>query len=453
MLKKEYIEAIKAYNKEMEHINFLGIEVKENSIEEEIKNIIQALINKGKSIVQTQQFQVDYNDFSEYVRNLNINVDNVCKLGGIAHLLILNDIKLKLYPNILPSNFTQDVLKELAIEEFLKKGLNPNLKDDMGYTFIETAIFGRPGCSRETNISKTFPSIEIEINCNSNNPSFIYSLIKKAKEFGFDVNTKDNLGNSIIHTAINSPYFSGNIVKLLEVLGDDFDINTRNEDGQDIIECLDHYIKSHQSNSNCLLDSYKPKLDCYNEDVIKYHVKYLKLQRENIIEYIMLNRNNSITNPKIKETFINKLNFYKKQRNINKRMSVFLGEPQTEVTLELSTITINELNSLIQKELSETKYFTNRVIAVTKKYFGLMYKVVCKIIMLGQEKVIIANNKNGININMSIEEIGSIFKQKKSYPYRGTIIEKIQWLHDVIVLYEKKEQKIANAKIKAKKNR
>lgn len=390
-----------------------------------IKDVIRKIINTA-NLRHCSHVICRYpdaaNKFCEFMQNLDIDATVSNELGSLAHLLVLHD-----------SHFYIVDFKLLAIKELFKKGLNPNFKNEMGYTFIEAAIFGIPGCYREDE------DPELATSFNTIDSDFTNDLIKMAKEFGFNVNTKDNQGNSLVHTAISTPYYCDkrhrgkrkkNIIDLIQTLGDEFDINARNNDGQDILEYLDYCINNPQLNS-----------DCYDKEIIEIHIKDLKAEREDIRNYIMLKRNPNVTTSEIKATYLNKLDSLEEQTLINKRMSTFLGETIEELDFDLTTITLDELNSLIQQELLKTKDLVNKIIKITKEKFGIMYKEICKFVILGKETK-----------EFPIEPIGkSLDKKSSKYPTDETIAEKITWLRDSILEYDLNQKRIADAKAKAKR--
>ena len=72
---------------------------------------------------------------------------------------------------------------------------------------------------------------------------FIVKLIKIAKKYGLDVNARDNDGDSIVHTAIASEVYVGSILPILDALGDDFDINCQDNNGNSLNKAFYLYKK------------------------------------------------------------------------------------------------------------------------------------------------------------------------------------------------------------------
>ena len=62
-----------------------------------------------------------------------------------------------------------------------------------------------------------------------------------------DVNTTDNDGDTIIHTAIASEVYTGKIIPLLKELGPSFDVTKKDNNGNNIYEALLYYKKEAQA--------------------------------------------------------------------------------------------------------------------------------------------------------------------------------------------------------------
>ena len=116
------------------------------------------------------------------------------------------------------------------IELILKLGYNVNYKGkSTGYNFIQLALYGYTD--------------EINNNDYSYSTDFIVKLINIAKQYNLDVNTKDADGDSIIHTAIASEIYEGEIVPILNALGPNFDIECKDNNGNDLLKAFDLYQK------------------------------------------------------------------------------------------------------------------------------------------------------------------------------------------------------------------
>ena len=116
------------------------------------------------------------------------------------------------------------------IELILKLGYNVNYKGTFtGYNFIQLALYGYTD--------------QINNNYYSYSTDFIVKLINIAKQYNLDVNTKDADGDSIIHTAIASEIYQGEIVPILNALGPNFDIECKDNNGNDLLKAFDLYQK------------------------------------------------------------------------------------------------------------------------------------------------------------------------------------------------------------------
>ena len=116
------------------------------------------------------------------------------------------------------------------IEILLKNGYDVNYSSkNTGYNFIQLALYGYT----DEKLKKDF----------SYSQDFIVKLIKIAKKYGLDVNARDNDGDSIVHTAIASEVYVGSILPILDALGDDFDINCQDNNGNSLNKAFYLYKK------------------------------------------------------------------------------------------------------------------------------------------------------------------------------------------------------------------
>ena len=101
-----------------------------------------------------------------------------------------------------------------AIKSLLMVGLNPNLVDEAGRNFIQSALI----CNRSTN--------------------FILNILKEAIEYKLNVNHGDYEYQTIGHTALLRDY-TGDVVEILKVLIDNgFDTSYKNSDNNTIYDIL-----------------------------------------------------------------------------------------------------------------------------------------------------------------------------------------------------------------------
>ncbi len=103
----------------------------------------------------------------------------------------------------------------LAIQTLLQSGVNPNAKDKWNYIFIQTALY--TGYSEE----------------------FILAIITEACKYGLNVNHVDNDSDTIMHTAIYSDDYLGEINNIYELLvANGFDSSKRDHKRNNLIDAL-----------------------------------------------------------------------------------------------------------------------------------------------------------------------------------------------------------------------
>lgn len=180
--------------------------------------------------------------------------------------------------------FIQEKNKEsdtmLAIKSLLKCGkLNPNLKDINGYNFIQTALI--KGYSED----------------------FVLELIKitiNNTDTALDINTVDNEGNTIVHTAIESDEYNQDFIRIYKLLCENgFDSFIVNKKGKNIyntaIEATLEKGKLFGNQLNLLQQIFETS---YEEEK---NINNISITKEDLtkIEKLgtILNKKNFITNP------------------------------------------------------------------------------------------------------------------------------------------------------------
>lgn len=368
------------------------------------------------------QYVREFEDWLDHdiISKINLNETPSDELGGITHLLINY-----LLINYLEGNLNYHNLCGAVIIKLIERGLNPNLKNGLGHTFIEAAIITNPlyDCKfLDTEHSR------------KNNEFKIMALITESIKHGFDVNTKDNLENSIVHTAISSPYYEGNIIELIKCLGEKFDINTRNNAGQNIVEYLKYCIENWQM--------YYTDFGYEDHEVISNHIKNLRQQQQQIEEYIKTRNNPEyIENPKIFTTKLNELN------NLivkNTRMANFLGKEGKDYVhkFDVETITINGLNDLITNTNKIYGDLKIEFIEYMKSYFGEIFTPEITNFIIGEKTTI--PNKEMINfIKLSVNLLlGQTNNISNEFPLKDKVNETsdkeqvIEWLKECILYYD-----------------
>lgn len=121
------------------------------------------------------------------------------------------------------------------LEIFFQNGLDPNKRGFAGYTFLHIALYGG-----ETEDGKTVPY----------SLSLFKRIIPIARKYGFDVNCKDEDGDTLIHTAIYSEDYFDKIEPLIRLLGPNFDVTAKNKQGETILDALNHSMKEAKATKN-----------------------------------------------------------------------------------------------------------------------------------------------------------------------------------------------------------
>ena len=114
------------------------------------------------------------------------------------------------------------------MEVLLDNGIDVNLQGkSTGYSFIHLALYGYTDKNGDHSYST----------------DFIKKLILLARKYNFNVNIKDDDGDSLIHTALASEVYEGSTIQLIEALGHEYDVLCRDDDGSNIYEALLEYKK------------------------------------------------------------------------------------------------------------------------------------------------------------------------------------------------------------------
>lgn len=149
----------------------------------------------------------------------NINATN--RYGGLLHAAVQN-------------KFPEDKTLKF-IDTLLQCGVDVNLKGaSTGYSFIHLALYGYTKNGEDYSYST----------------EFIINLITLAKKYNFDVNIKDNDGDSLIHTALASETYTGDTAVLIDTLGDKYDLQCKDNNGNNIYEALIAYKKEAEQDKN-----------------------------------------------------------------------------------------------------------------------------------------------------------------------------------------------------------
>ena len=199
------------------------------NLQEKIESFFKRL-----SLEEMNTLNISYYLFEIYNKNKN-SYDN--DYGNLLHEVINHKYN------------EEKVLK--FIDALLDGGYDVNYQGKKtGYTFIHLALYGYTSDNEEYSYST----------------EFIVKLINLAKKYNFNVNLKDNDGDTIIHTALASEVYSGKVIPLLKALGNDFDISAVDGNNNSIQDALDSYIKE-AKNTN---ETWYNRLISEKEEIIKY---------------------------------------------------------------------------------------------------------------------------------------------------------------------------------------
>ena len=239
----------------------------------------------------------------------NLNIEN--EYGGLSHAIV---------------NYNYDLNWKLAaLETLFKNGLNVNLQGKLtGYSFIHLSLYGY---SDDNNNTKSYST------------EFIVQLINLGKQYGLNVNIQDNDGDSIIHAALASEDYEGEVVPLIKALGTNFNLYIIDKDKRNITNALKYYIKQAH--------------DCKNK---KWEGRLLK-EKENILSIFENQVPKSVNIGKVeKPTICEEKPKEKKKKNQSK----------TNIDINKIKAKIEKANSLkliddVLGEISENSEITSKL--------------------------------------------------------------------------------------------
>ena len=132
----------------------------------------------------------------------------------------------------------------LAIKSLLQIGLSPNLEADYNYNFIQTALYA--GYSEE----------------------FILNIINESLKYNLNVNHVDSDRDTIVHTAIYSDDYLGEVERIYELLcSNGFDSSLEDQDARNLLEAM--IFQKQYSREQ--IESFKKK----------FEERYPKVQKDN----------------------------------------------------------------------------------------------------------------------------------------------------------------------------
>ncbi len=163
-------------------------------------------------------------DFFSKTKLENITIERIKQYFGNIH--VVNDYGGLLHAAVHNKFSEKKVLK--FMEVLLDNGIDVNLQGkSTGYSFIHLALYGYTDKNGDHSYST----------------DFIKKLILLARKYNFNVNIKDDDGDSLIHTALASEVYEGSTIQLIEALGNEYDVLCRDDDGSNIYEALLEYKK------------------------------------------------------------------------------------------------------------------------------------------------------------------------------------------------------------------
>ena len=168
-----------------------------------------------------------------------LNVRDTNDYGGVAHAIV---------------NYEYDEDKILkTIELLFGMGLDSNYRAKRtGYTFIHLALYGFTNAKGEDESYST---------------NFMVSLIEMAKKNGFDVNIKDDDDDTIVHTALASEVYMGEVLPIIKVLLPNFNLKNTDSSGRDIQSAYDYYLSLATKEKNT---GWKNRLSRQKDGIINF---------------------------------------------------------------------------------------------------------------------------------------------------------------------------------------
>ena len=168
---------------------------------------------------------------------------NVKRLINLFGCLDYTDDENQSILHILVDNIYDEEKCFLAIKSLLKCGLDPNLEADFQYNFIQTALYA--GYSE----------------------NFIKRVIREALKYGLKINHRDDDLDTMMHTAIYSDDYLGDVEGIYDLLVESgFDSTLVDHDSRNLVEAMIYQkqyspeqIESFRKKFNLRLDN-KPKV-------------------------------------------------------------------------------------------------------------------------------------------------------------------------------------------------
>jgi len=190
--------------------------------------------------------------------NSSTNVKKIKKLFGT---LDYKDSECQSILHILVDNNYKKKKCFLAIKSLLDFGVNPNLKDDFDYIFIQTALY--TGYSED----------------------FICDIIKESLKYKLNVNHVDSDGDTIMHTVIYSDFYIGEINYIYHLLCDNgFDSTILDRTGKNLFQAMVDERKYTESQINIFKNLFENRTNISVDEPKKLQEKSQTSMKKNICE-------------------------------------------------------------------------------------------------------------------------------------------------------------------------
>ncbi len=321
----------------------------------------------NKAVINFFKLPIEKITYEEIIKVFNKKDKN--EYGNLLHASVQNRFD------------ERKVLKFINL--LLENGYDVNYKGERtGYNFIQLALYGYTDKDGEDH---------------SYSQEFIIKLIALARKYNLDVNTKDDDGDSIVHTALASEVYTGKIIPIIDALGEEFDISCTDNNDNSLKAAFELYKEeARNTNKNWFSrlskeeQALESKLEIGNltlEDIIKQE-EIIKKELEKLIDEIDVN---------------------------------YLIENQEKI-FELKS----KLNAILTKK-SILKNTENEFITIWTKYNTLLRKVFTK-------EIDRLSNEN------NIDALNDLIAILKAYDF----VEEIELIKQIIEKYNLKVQELEN---------
>lgn len=313
------------------------------------------------------------------------------------NLNAINPIDKNNYGNLLHAA-VQNKFDEQKVFQFisvlLENEYDVNYKSKYtGYNFIQLALYGYTDKNNKEHSYST---------------NFLLKLIEIAKEHNLDVNTKDNDGDSIIHTALASEVYTGEVLPLIDALGEDFNLECKDKKGNKLLSALNLYKKEAQNSKN---DSWFKRL-AQEEESLKARLNSNQIDEQKVEVFDNDNGN--------------------KQNDIEEKQEKLENETRNDILS--STIKVEKESQNLETITSDKTFTINEIISKEEEIMIELEKMIENI----DFKYIITNKNKILSLKT---ELNTILEKKASFTKKESNFDNI-WKK-----YEKLFKKIIEKEI------